>query len=319
MISAHRIRTMAAGIALGTCLVGAGQAVAQEYFMKVPVAGLQQTVWNTFISHRFTNCGQTGMYGPSLSQCQSVYNGSEILKPKYSFSVNDDGYQYWMVPADGTYQINAAGAKGGDEYGPFKGGTGIQIQGNFELNQGDQLILVVGQKGEDGPATATGGGGGGGSFVAKGVSPSAAVPLIVAGGGGGPNARHYYGDGSTYVYPRNARNANNGDVSRDWGGYQGNGASYSQIGETNGSHALPFTNSARGGKGGCYYQTEGGFGGGGAQGCANGGGGGGYTGGAGGKSVYHSGEGGGSYNVGQDPSAVGANNGHGFIEIEFVQ
>lgn len=41
-----------------------------------------------FVSHTFTNCGQTGRFGPSQSSCVSEYNGSEILDPQLSFSVS---------------------------------------------------------------------------------------------------------------------------------------------------------------------------------------------------------------------------------------
>jgi hypothetical protein len=181
----HRSRATAVGIALNTCLVGAGQAFAQEYFMKVPVAGLKGVVTTSFTSHRFTNCGKTGRFGPTSAQCQSAYAGSEVLKPEYSFSVNSNGYQHWTAPADGIYRINAAGAKGGNGYSQHSGGSGIQIQGDFALSAGEQLILVVGQIGGSGVGSHRGGGGGGGGGAGDGSGGAGGYSGGAAGSGGG--------------------------------------------------------------------------------------------------------------------------------------
>ena len=91
----------------------------------------------------------------------------------------------------GSYVIEAAGASGGDgtdrSVSPAHrklGGLGAKITGTFQLNQGTQLKILVGQE----AITATAyfnrpGGGGGGSFVTLLDN----TPLIVAGeSNGGP-------------------------------------------------------------------------------------------------------------------------------------
>jgi hypothetical protein len=326
MSIANRIRTIVAGIAVSACLMGAGQAIAQEYLMKVQVSGLKPAVTTSFTSHRFTNCGKTGRFGPTLDQCQSAYAGSKILNTEsHTFSVNS-GYQYWTIPADGVYRISAAGAHGGGGLdGSPSGGKGIHLQGEFSLSKGDQLIMVIGQAGQHGPNQYSGGGGGGASYVAKGESPATSEPLLIAGGGGGHNPG-YFGDGSTHQYPIDARAGNNGDMSRNMIGYRGNGASFSFNGRTfynfgyRDYDAQSFVLSARGALNDSCYGIQGGFGGGGSPHCFNGAGGGGYTGGAGGKDQYHSGEGGGSLNNGSNPVTIGASDAvHGFVEIELVK
>ena len=61
------------------------------------------------------------------------------------------------------------------------GKKGAKIIGQFNLNQGDTLNIIVGQSGEDSNG-GTKGGGGGGTFV---YINNSETPLIIAGGGGG--------------------------------------------------------------------------------------------------------------------------------------
>ena len=91
------------------------------------------------------------------------------------------GIQHWTVPYSGTYQITAVGASGGyDTQGPGARGRGARMKGDFDLEAGDVIKVLVGQAGEANTG-ASSSGGGGGTFVAT----TANVPLIVAGGGGG--------------------------------------------------------------------------------------------------------------------------------------
>jgi hypothetical protein len=103
----------------------------------------------------------------------------------------------FTVPIDGTYQIVAFGAQGGNGIppangspGPGLGGGGAEIGGDFVLKAGDVLQIAVGEKGENGisttPQPPVGGGGGGGSFVVNQTDNNA--PLAIAGGGGGGGA-----------------------------------------------------------------------------------------------------------------------------------
>ena len=89
-----------------------------------------------------------------------------------------NGIQEWMDPSNGTYTITAYGAQGG---GPH-GGLGAKISGQFTLNAGDVIKILVGQKGNYLEKDASGGGG---TFVTKSPHNNNSSILVVAGGGGG--------------------------------------------------------------------------------------------------------------------------------------
>jgi tripartite motif-containing protein 56 len=92
-----------------------------------------------------------------------------------------DGTQYWTVPCTGKYEIKTVGAAGGyDRYGSTARGRGAYMRGEFELNKGDVLKILVGQEGGINSRSQSSGGGGG-TFVAT----SSNTPVIIAGGGGG--------------------------------------------------------------------------------------------------------------------------------------
>ena len=82
------------------------------------------------------------------------------------FSVNS-GIQLWKVPESGKYRITVYGAQGGDARHGATGGRGAKMEGDFNLNGGDTIKILVGQKGgsADSGKTEDGSGGGGGSFV----------------------------------------------------------------------------------------------------------------------------------------------------------
>ncbi|MEC9071867.1 MAG: hypothetical protein VX938_05780, partial [Myxococcota bacterium] len=138
---------------------------------------------NAPIDVTFTTCGASGPTGPSEPACQSAYAGQfgmENLKVS-------QGIQLWSVPVSGTFRIEAIGAQGGGG-----GGQGAHVQGEFTLQQGDVLKVLVGQMGGTAPAQ-VGNGGGGGSFVATDSDQA----LIIAGGGGGTGHNTHgagYGD-----------------------------------------------------------------------------------------------------------------------------
>ncbi|GAB5389658.1 MAG: hypothetical protein Alpg2KO_26260 [Alphaproteobacteria bacterium] len=283
-----------------------------------------------FTSHTFNNCGATGRFGPTLSQCRSTYSPSGNWdEDNAHFSQGTyQGYQLWTVPETGNYQITVAGARGGlgDSNNANYRGDGRVVRGTFALTEGQQLTIVVGQIGQDRHNNQyRGGGGGGGTFVALGANASSATILAVGGGGGGAP------DGDTWGYqaPSNGQNdgltTHYGDTSRSVGGYRGDGASisdtgYSQYTTSQPSYnALSFRDGLRGGLNSSCYVTFGGFGGGGTPHCHNGGGGGGYSGGAGGNWADDAGEGGGSYvsNTATNPSTnQGLNSGHGYVTIQ---
>ena len=209
----------------------------------------------------------------------------------------DKGIQIWTVPVTGTYVIEASGASGANGTDAASlllwnlGGLGAKITGTFQLAQGTQLKVLVGQEGgtiaefPDRP-----GGWGGESFVTL-MDDS---PLIIAGGGGGGGAaRDNFTDGD----PGQVCNAQTGkrDPSFPAGGgagVLGNG----NLGMALGVAPLSFGNGGMGGKG---PSANGGFGGG-SFAFVLGGGCGGYSGGGVFGTVNKGTAGvGGSYNVGK--------------------
>lgn len=282
------------------------------------------------LTYSFTTCGKYGSTGPSQGQCDAAY-GSGVV------SVTG-GIQYWTVPATGAYRIEAAGAQGVNEE-VNAGGLGAVIRGEFLLNQGDVLKILVGQTDLTAPSNSSGsrraGGGGGGSFVVN----SSNQPLIVAGGGGGGGAAPYAGSNASATTTANAGNTTGsgaaGVVGNGGGGgqYCGGGAGWNSNGgdaTTGGSYSsitggLTFLNGGTGGVGyfssASNFGTDGGFGGGGG-GWAGAGAGGGYTGGGGGgwsSSAPGAGGGGGSFNAGANQNNQGGvNAGNGYVNITRV-
>ena len=73
--------------------------------------------------YTFTNCEQEGRTGPSQEQCNLEYEEDVVTV--------DNGIQEWIVPADGTYSIEAWGAAGGTQLyqNDYPGGNGAKITG----------------------------------------------------------------------------------------------------------------------------------------------------------------------------------------------
>jgi PKD repeat protein len=207
--------------------------------------------------------------------------------------------QTWTVPS-GTCSITieAWGAQGGTNTYNASGGRGAYIAGTFTVNPGEQINIVVGQKGFNGTGSLHGGGGGGGSFVTR----SGNILLIAAGGGGAS-----YSSGSAVGQPGNASTTGGAggyySVTPGNGGFSDNGQGGGSGAGGGGWFTAGTSNNwctggqAAGGAGGIsQYSGHGGYGGGGAS-YHGGGGGGGYTGGSGGNYTIGGG-GGGSINNG---------------------
>lgn len=249
--------------------------------------------------------------------------------------------QTWIVPnCVNKIKIEAAGAKGGSN----NGGGGAIISGDFFVNSGDTLYIVVGQMGTQNQCGATygSGGGGGGSFVWKHNSASARTLLLAAGGGGGGNdtwsgACIYGLGGDTATAGLKGNNSTsavggtNGSggsgvaasgVGAGGAGWLSNGGNSTYSDPATGGESWP---SFTGGNGAVGFATavrsgNGGFGGGGGAVCGSGGGGG-YSGGGGGEgSICRTGGGGGgSFNGGTNKSGTpGANFDHGFVNITIL-
>lgn len=281
--------------------------------------------------------GGAGSYNNGTNQLNSIsnisngyvnitsVNGGSSVSEGSPLNFNYSGtIQTWTVPETGKYKIDALGAEGGKALATYLGGKGAKMTGTFDLVAGQQLKILVGQKGFDSNSGNRGGGGGGGSFVTH-LNNS---PVIIAGGGGG--AGDYENGQGGLTTP----NGGAGTVETASGGASGNGGSGATWasggaglltdGSTNtssqGGSVVPkaFVNGGAGGvKPTSWADTaHGGFGGGGWA-YAGAGGGGGYSGGgAGGWSLAGRGGGGGSYNIGSSPNNLAnINSGNGQVVI----
>ncbi len=273
---------------------------------------LAQTVYT------FTPAGATGTTGPTQAMIDTAYAGTNLDGQVMSVG----GIQNWVVPASGPYLIEAFGGQG---YGPF-GGRGAHIAGEFNLNAGDTLKILVGQMAApyyNYPSTSYNHqfGGGGGSFITMADN----TPLVVAGGGGGSHVASYLAANDGQITTNGAAGAAGSTIrAGGTGGSGGQAASSSDGGGGllgNGGGTAGGQAFVNGGAGGGLYGF-GGFGGGGGTSSWNnyrGAGGGGYSGGGGGNnggSCCAAGGGGGSYNAGTNPvNLAGVQLGDGLVRI----
>lgn len=305
-----------------------------------------------FSTWTFTNGNSVGRTGPTTSNLRVLYNtvgNTWINNDAYFTAVN--GIQYWTVPRTGIYRITARGAQGAPATATG-GGLGTVMTGDFSLQQGQKLQILVGQEGRPPTSAASYGNssaGGGGSFVIRNSGAPITLAnvelLVIAGGGGGTG---------NVMLSNSSANASIGLTGRTaWlsvaGGTPGMGGS-SGSSTDNGSGAGFWGNGTPisiggtayrfGGLGGVvnpsYSPFGGGFGGGGSvnQGLyARYSGGGGYSGGAASNSVSgnppnapannwpYFGGGAGSYNAGANQINLGnaqGNFGNGAVTITFV-
>ena len=306
--------------------------------------------WNLLSGdYVFINCGATGRTGPTQSDVDSAYSGTNL---EGDVTINTQGIQEWTVPETGTYRITAGGAEGGTQTydGGYDGGRGAIICGDFSLNSGETIHILVGQKGEDTRLSVDNAapGGGGGTFVYKDSSDT--YPLIAAGGGGsgarcisaGTQDASFGTSGYRSGSCDNGGSNGNGGISNEGGSsyWAGGGTGWLTDG-TGGNNPTnydynPGGQGAEGGRaprnggyGGVRHNDgsdeggDGGFGGGGGGGSDNmgGGGGGGYSGGGGARydeCGNEPGGGGGSYNSGSNPQNIGYNTGPGYVTITFL-
>ena len=236
--------------------------------------------------------------------------------------------QNYIVPLGVTsITIEAYGASGGNG-GYFSSscnpGKGAMIKGDFAVNPGDQLDIMVGQKGLEVNIGTEVKMENGGSFI---FNNSSSILLVAAGGGGGVG---FLGecDGDDAVVSNDGTQGNwNGGNEVTWdreytllfwnasggGGYTGNGFD----GGDNSTGGYSYINGGSGGNGGTTHGADGGYGGsGGSNVC--GGGGGGYSGGGGGSNSYGGGGGGGSYSIGVNQNNMaGIQDGNGLVIISY--
>ncbi|GAB5387712.1 MAG: hypothetical protein Alpg2KO_06800 [Alphaproteobacteria bacterium] len=315
---------------VGTVIEGAITGEAGDSASSPEATPAQSPIFS-FTSHTFTSCGQTARSGPSEANCESSYSSTSWASDDAIFNVVS-GVQTFVIPATGTYSIEAAGAEGGEPNNPNSGrtaGAGRIIEADFDLTVGTTVSIVVGQRGalnSSGNWANGGGGGGGGSFVFIGGDTQ---PLVAAGGGGGLSIHNVSGgntSGNT-----DGRDGNTGEAglpARNLDPVHGTGgASASDDGGKGWNEMRTGGFDGINGKG---YGQQGGFGGGGgARDSAYhaGGGGGGYSGGGGGNYANNTGNGnadgrnggggGGSYvgSAGTLTSSSGTNTGQGFVTL----
>jgi len=280
----------------------------------------------------FTSCGQTGYTYPNSDDCNNEYDDSELE----GLVTVTSGIQNINILKTGTYRIKACGAAGGLSsyygYDALYAGDGICIEGDFELEIGDVLYVLVGQQGESDRYV---GGGGGGTFVFKNdFNPESEDDFLIVAGGGGGQSRTYW---SSSIDAALGTSGNDGYCGYETGGSNGYGGS--TYGYAAGAGAGILSNGvsdmtdggssvSNGGDGGyhnnSYYYSarpHGGFGGGGAgsdySSYETGGGGGGYSGGGTETCSYDGhGGGGGSFNSGSNPGPASYNiNNDGYVEL----
>jgi PKD repeat protein len=269
-------------------------------------------------SFSFSTAGATGNTGPSQSQINSAYSGTNLD----GIVTSQNGIQLWTAPVTGIYRIKAAGGQG---FGPF-GGRGAEMEGDFQITAGTQLKILVGQQAGPPIGSSNQYGGGGGSFVTRTDN----TPLVIAGGGGGswdPSSFHPNSDGKT---TNSGSDGINGTTNAT-GGTNGNGGNSGNFADGgagltgNGNGSAGGQSFINGGNGG-VDRGQGGFGGGGGTSSwdnRRSGGGGGYSGGGGSAASSSTtgnpvGGGGGSFNSGSNQTNnAGANTGNGYVTIAY--
>ena len=162
-----------------------------------------------------------------------------------------DKEQTYVVPADGSYQLEVWGAQGGVSSTSRVGGFGGYSVGVVELKEGDILYINVGEKGESYSGGYNGGGNGGSGGGQYGLGGGGATHiatvsgllstlsenvndiLIVAGGGSGggsnggnaiaagANAGGYVGNNGYDYYNWNRNYTGNGGTQNSGGSYCG--------------------------------------------------------------------------------------------------
>ena len=229
---------------------------------------------------------------------------ADVKEQFEAVSTGRDGeIQDFEVPVSGKYKITAKGAEGGDGGADYSPGLGAVMQGDIHLEEGEELKILVGQKGVD-VEDIDGNPGGGGTFVVR-VSDEETEfqmqdgpyvePLIVAGGGGGS------WDNSPIPYEnRHGRTWHEGTSGgTDWGdggSGEGAGGGFTGTGEEDGSDPTGGGSFLYGYQGGGNDGVEG-DGNHGIGGTDNSGGDGGF-GGGGGYGSFNYGSGGGGYDGG---------------------
>lgn len=295
----------------------------QYYFYATGLTATEESTPSDVVSAatdsslKFTTLGHVGKDKPTQADADAQYEQTVEVT---------SGIQKWIVPETGRYLISATGAAGGKGGGALTdtkclGGFGAIISGEFNLTAGDELYMLVGNKGTDNTQAsgdATTGAGGGMSVVTikddtqtdKLLNTIPVRPLVVAGAGNGGGDAAYSGvAGADALLDEGT---NDGYLSNDYsgGGYkQCRNSSYCGKSFLEGGDAATYVysrsgNSSTAGFGGGGSNTDDGAGGGGA----------GYRG-----SYRGATFGGSSYNAGENPTAIlNTERTDGLIKIKLI-
>ncbi|MFO7938346.1 MAG: glycine-rich protein, partial [Bacteroidales bacterium] len=94
------------------------------------------------LAYCFTNAGAAGASGPSQSQLNSAYTGTNLD----GLVTSNGGIQEFQLPSSGMYRITASGAAAGTVPNNDPG-YGAVMSGDFILTGNTTLNIIVGQKG----------------------------------------------------------------------------------------------------------------------------------------------------------------------------
>jgi len=153
--------------------------------------GVLSSALYAFTTFQFTNGNSIGRTGPTLGNLSYSNVGNAWISDTNYFNVVTRGIQLWTVPETASYNITVAGASGGNNFASTTGnigGRGALLTTTVSLNKGQQISIVVGQRGQDrsnvnsSGFALNGASGGGGTFVYDAAN---VVYYAVAGGGGG--------------------------------------------------------------------------------------------------------------------------------------
>jgi len=135
------------------------------------------------LEFHFTSLSVTGKEGPTSN---TGYKGTSPENVKVT-----NNLQKWWEPFTGWYYIDMCGASGENELftGRKLGGKGARVNGTVHLEEGTELVVLVGQQGLTDWYS---GGCSGGSFV---VFASNSTTLSIAGGGAGASFPYHGGPG----------------------------------------------------------------------------------------------------------------------------
>ena len=117
----------------------------KNYFFFILAGVLLPTIALAQNTLTFTNAAATGYSGPTQTQVNTAYDGT-TLDDAVTVNGGIQGIQQWTVPATAIYTIEVWGASGGDG-GHGAGGHGARMKGDFSLQNGDILQIIVGQMG----------------------------------------------------------------------------------------------------------------------------------------------------------------------------